>query len=489
MIAFLFLPQKGRIAKALSTRTNEKRSLRSKADSFSKMGPIARAGSVQSLNSIGSTGGQASLEVPPQPRSSSGTLPASTHLMPEAPQTPQGRRRGRSFTRELPRQVDEDLGTEWTPVDLPEDPATQPMLWTGTVQDRKTLDRMNKKAVKRQELIYELIQTERGYIRHLMVLQQVFRQPLIEAQFFMPEQLFCLFANLDEVLGSNEPLYEALVQIQTDYKGYAVPELGAVFLAAFGKIDPQAYARFCANQKKARLFYNANMKSHAGFNAYMHRCEAHPASTRLAYPDFIAKPLQRLTKYPLLLEGIAGLTADHSEKVKLDAAVVKAKSVLAYVQDAVKEAEDRLRLQEIDALLDKSILAEKESIMVHDLPLSGHHLLAEGTFHLLAQDRPHEVQLILMTNLLLICEESRGRYLLRIPGRENKKKSAVMTLGSVMVRPVATDDKGFFLIFSGRLANSEDLSPLMYEMQASSRSDRKLWMETITNAVRAAAGG
>lgn len=55
------------------------------------------------------------------------------------------------------------------------------------------------------------------------------------------------------------------------------------------------------------------MQGYAAFNARMKMCESHPACGRLSFSDFVAKPLQRLTKYPLLLKGILKTTDDKSK--------------------------------------------------------------------------------------------------------------------------------------------------------------------------------
>mgnify|MGYP001502790402 CR=1 FL=1 len=61
-----------------------------------------------------------------------------------------------------------------------------------------------------------------------------------------------------------------------------------------------------------------------------------------------------MTKYPLLLKGIRQNTAkaDQQELGLLDEAIEKAESVLRYVQEAVRETEDRHRLKELHDRLD-----------------------------------------------------------------------------------------------------------------------------------------
>ena len=47
--------------------------------------------------------------------------------------------------------------------------------------DDATCKRMSDKDVRRQDMIYELIQTERGFLRHLVILKVLFWQRLLDS--------------------------------------------------------------------------------------------------------------------------------------------------------------------------------------------------------------------------------------------------------------------------------------------------------------------
>ena len=100
------------------------------------------------------------------------------------------------------------------------------------------LHSLDKTEIRRQEFMFELIQTERSFIRQLNVFRsvcawigrdvakaaQVFRQPMsenISSIGFAPKDLENLFSNLDDVITTNQPLYELMNKCRLEYAGKA----------------------------------------------------------------------------------------------------------------------------------------------------------------------------------------------------------------------------------------------------------------------------
>ena len=63
----------------------------------------------------------------------------------------------------------------------------------------------------------------------------------------------------------------------------------------------------------------------------MQWCEARPECNRLDLKSYLAKPMQRLTKYPLLIAAISKKTADPHVQQRLDQIVGYIKSTLGYM--------------------------------------------------------------------------------------------------------------------------------------------------------------
>jgi Rho guanine nucleotide exchange factor 12 len=237
---------------------------------------------------------------------------------------------------------------------------------------------VDKREQRRQEMIYELVQTEKGYLRHLEIMRQVFRRPLAEECGM--ELTVAVFGNLDQLLAAARPVAAAFAAVLPPASNPVVSRIGPVAAAALASIDPQVYAAYCARQKAAHALYMERMRSAPAAAACIRRCEQSSVAGKLALGDFLAKPLQRLTKYPLLLRGIAQYTApeDTDEVADLNRAAQQADSVLGYVQEAVREAEDRSRLRDLWRRLDPTGLDEAQLELVRDLDIGGRRLLHEG---------------------------------------------------------------------------------------------------------------
>ena len=192
-------------------------------------------------------------------------------------------------------------GPDMSSIKLPDDPSAEPPFWCERPASKSLLRQLSKTEVKRQEGIYELIQTEKGYTRHLAILHHCFRQPLIDESVLGPDQLHTLFANLSDLMEMSTNMCRMLSQLLKEADP-TVAGIGAVFLEGFARIDPHAYAVFCSNQNNAAAFYREKRRTHAAFNTRIAACEALAVCDRLSLVDFIVKPLQRLTKYPLLLK-------------------------------------------------------------------------------------------------------------------------------------------------------------------------------------------
>ena len=84
--------------------------------------------------------------------------------------------------------------------------------------------------------------------------------------------------------------------------------------------------------------------------------------------------------------------------------------------------------------------------LVRDLHVGGRKLIAEGPVRVKLNDKMLDVQLLLLSDLLLLTVVKDDKYRLLSSGRDTKKLRPAIIIGSVMARPVATDNKGFFII-------------------------------------------
>ena len=99
-------------------------------------------------------------------------------------------------------------------------------------------------------------------------------------------------------------IYDAVVNLQDQHDKRILPQLAVPLAKVFHTINPQLYEVYAANQIAALAMCKSRMAEHDAFRDLITECERDDMCNRLALPDFIVKPLQRSTKYPLLFKDI-----------------------------------------------------------------------------------------------------------------------------------------------------------------------------------------
>lgn len=90
----------------------------------------------------------------------------------------------------------------------------------------------------------------------------------------------------------------------------------------FSKIHEtfQPYYKYCAEQSRCQHYCRENMDSEV-FTAYLTWCESQKECNRLRLMDILVQPMQRLTKYGLLLKAILKNTDEDVERESLQTMV------------------------------------------------------------------------------------------------------------------------------------------------------------------------
>jgi hypothetical protein len=99
-----------------------------------------------------------------------------------------------------------------------------------------------------------------------------------------------------------------------------------------------------------------------------------PVLTGVVYSGFRCSILSRfrLTKYPLLFENLAKYTEEDTEElVGVLRAVERSKEILNHVNQAVREAEDNQRLNDIQKKLEKSGFDKSDHPMAGECKVCG----------------------------------------------------------------------------------------------------------------------
>ncbi|XP_040832103.1 rho guanine nucleotide exchange factor 1 isoform X3 [Ochotona curzoniae] len=351
-----------------------------------------------------------------------------------------------------------------------------------------TLHNLPKSQVKRQEVISELLVTEAAHVRMLRVLHDLFYQPMAEGGFFPLEELQNIFPSLDELIDVHSLFLDRLMKRRQE-SGYLIEEIGDVLLARFdgteGSWFQKISSRFCSRQSFALEQLKVKQRKEPRFCAFVQEAESRPRCRRLQLKDMIPTEMQRLTKYPLLLQSIGQNTEEPAEREKVEKAAECCREILHHVNQAVREMEDLLRLKDYQRRLDLSHLRQSSDPMLSEfknLDITKKRLVHEGPLvWRVTKDKAVEVHVLLLDDLLLLLQRQDERLLLKshsrtlTPTPDGKTMlRPVLRLTSAMTREVATDHKAFYVIFTW------DQEAQIYELVAQTVSERKNWCTLIT---------
>ncbi|XP_037401066.1 A-kinase anchor protein 13 isoform X3 [Pygocentrus nattereri] len=359
--------------------------------------------------------------------------------------------------------------------------------WSFTM-DKKYLKQLKKDVIKRQDVIYELIQTEMHHVRTLRIMADVYGKGLLKEVQLEPQTVEKVFPMLDDLLELHTVFFSSLLERKKEAKqentdgGFVINRIGDVLVNQFSGSRAESmkkvYGKFCSRHNEAVNFYKELHAKDKRFQAFIKKKMSSNIVRRLGIPECILLVTQRITKYPVLMQRILQHTKAENEEdyEDLSQALQLVKEVIVAVDSKVNEHEKKRRLKEIYNRTDgKSIMRMKSGQMFarEDL-IRGRKLLHDGPLQLKSTaGRLKDVQALLLSDVLVFLQEKDQKYVFA----SLDQRATVISLQKLIVREVANEDRGLFLITAGIER------PEMVEVHASSREERNTWMQLIQDAM------
>uniref|UniRef100_A0A4X2KJM9 Intersectin 2 n=1 Tax=Vombatus ursinus TaxID=29139 RepID=A0A4X2KJM9_VOMUR len=233
------------------------------------------------------------------------------------------------------------------------DPSTQ---WCADLQSLDTMAPMER---KRQGYIHELIRTEERYMGDLQLVTEVFQKRMAESGRLSEGEMALIFVNWKEIIMSNTKLLKALrVRKKTGGEKMPVQMVGDIVAAELSHM--QAYIRFCSCQLNGAALLQQKTDEDAEFKEFLKRLARDPRCQGMPLSSFLLKPMQRITRYPLLIKNILENTPEsHVDHSSLKLALERAEELCSQVNEGVREKENSDRLEWIQAHVQCDGLAEQ----------------------------------------------------------------------------------------------------------------------------------
>ncbi|XP_050698883.1 uncharacterized protein LOC126986651 [Eriocheir sinensis] len=289
-------------------------------------------------------------------------------------------------------------------------------------------DQLDERQEQQQSAIWELVETEATYIHMLKVITDLFLACLCNLQ---NESLLYevdtdkLFSNIQEIYSANLTFWREHVTRMLDASRSSRQPLDPTLLTdAFYKFDElfHPYTRYCLEQSHCQLYCKEKDHDNEYFKMYLAWCETQKECNRLRLVDILVQPMQRLTKYSLLLKAILKKTSLNDHKDCLHEMITHVENFVSNVNSALRHKHEQERLQDIskrieayeavearDDELERVVKNYSELNLTQPMPGCPEHLARHLLHHgdLRLRD-PHtskmDVHVFLFTDLLLITK-------------------------------------------------------------------------------------
>ncbi|XP_016532628.1 rho guanine nucleotide exchange factor 28-like isoform X1 [Poecilia formosa] len=346
----------------------------------------------------------------------------------------------------------------------------------------------DRRTIKRQDVIYELMQTELHHIQTLTVMSEVFRRGMLEELQLDSDCVARIFPCLDPLLLFHRNLFRALQErrqaaTQTDNsRNYLIHRIGDVLLQQFSDENAetmkQVYGEFCSHHMEAVNVFKELQQQNKKFQSFVRQQSNNSLVRRREVPEFILLVTQRITKYPVLLEKILQYTQERSqEHSNLSDALAQIRDIITAVDLTVGKYERSQELQEVLARLEAKSFAKLKNGKVfrkQDLHSKHRALQHKGLLYWkTATGRLKDTLALLLTDVLVFLQEKDQRFIFA----SVDQKPPVIPLQKLIVREVANEERGMFLI------SASSVGPEMYEVHTTTKEERNAWMRHIRQAV------
>ncbi|XP_067861415.1 pleckstrin homology domain-containing family G member 7 isoform X2 [Heptranchias perlo] len=307
--------------------------------------------------------------------------------------------------------------------------------WTHVmeIQNLNPETRTEQKDKKLQQAMWEIFTSECTYFGdQLLVMEKVFLNTLKHVQsrgWLLDIDSWRLFANLSELSKvSSDFLTSLLDAIQSSWK---LSSLIAV-LSKFQDSVCCSHQKYCLNYSSANLYLNS-LKTREDFGIFLKWCEQNGQCKRLHLSDLLVSPLQRLTRYPLLLRNIGKRSTDAAEKQGIQAIIKQVDNSICDLEGKVMWLERFQKFQQLQEIIvwppiwernKKSFVPESLRHLLKDNTADGllspanRQLLYEGRLILTGTTKFLDVHLFLFDDFLLITKI-----------KNTKKKSGALDTG------------------------------------------------------------
>ncbi|XP_010851840.1 PREDICTED: rho guanine nucleotide exchange factor 28 isoform X1 [Bison bison bison] len=352
--------------------------------------------------------------------------------------------------------------------------------------DPSFCSRQEKDVIQRQDVIFELMQTELHHIQTLFIMSEIFRKGMKEELQLDHSTVDKIFPCLDELLEIHKHFFCSMKERRQEScvgndRNFIIGRIGDILVQQFSEENAnkmkKIYGEFCSHHKEAVSLFK-ELQQNKKFQNFIKLRNSNLLARRRGIPECILLVTQRITKYPVLVERILQYTKESTEEQRdLCKALCLIKDMIAAVDLKVSEYEKKQKWLEIlNKIENKTYTKLKNGHVFRKQALMSKErtLLYDGlVYWKTATGRFKDILALLLTDVLLFLQEKDQKYIFAAVDQ----KPSVISLQKLIAREVANEERGMFLI------SASSAGPEMYEIHTNSKEERNTWMRRIQQAV------
>ncbi|KAG9353693.1 hypothetical protein JZ751_011815 [Albula glossodonta] len=332
------------------------------------------------------------------------------------------------------------------------------------------------------------MQTEMHHIQTLTIMAEIFRKGMKEELQLDQDTVDKIFPCLDELFDFHKSFFCAMKERRQSCtqegsdRNFVIDRIGDILVHQFSAENAekmkQVYGEFCSHHTEAVNFFKELQQQNKKFQIFIKQQSNNSLVRRREIPECILLVTQRITKYPVLLERILQHSQEGTEEHSdLSRALTLIRDTIAAVDLRVSEFEKEQKLLDVvNRMENKSFAKLKNGLTFRkqDLLSQARTLKHEGlVFWKTATGRLKDILALLLTDTVIFLQEKDQKYIFAAVDQ----KPPVISLQKLIVREVANEERGMFLI------SASVAGPEMYEVHTASKEERNNWMRLIREAV------
>ncbi|KAM4663885.1 rho guanine nucleotide exchange factor 3-like isoform 1-T2 [Discoglossus pictus] len=206
-------------------------------------------------------------------------------------------------------------------------------LWSETFDSAG--EELSARDIKRQEVIFELMQGEHMLIEDLNLVKKNYYEPMLKLEIMSEEELDQIFSIMDTLPPLHQDLMDRLLKLRRE--DGTIEQVGPTMLEWLPCL--YTYNAYCCNQVAAKALLD-HKRSLAAVQNFLRLCQESAFSRKLDVWSFLDLPRSRLVKYPLLLkELLKHTTTEHPDHGPLSKAVCLIQKIISDINSKTGEAE------------------------------------------------------------------------------------------------------------------------------------------------------